>query len=171
MADRSIVYPRGVIEDLLVKVDKFIFPADFVVLDMEEDRDVPIILGRPFLATGGALIDVQKGELKLRVQDEEVVFNVFNAIKYPRASDDVFRIDVCNSIIADFSHRSEDPLEVSLLNSIDFTNEFDECEALEHVEYMNAAMPYRRNSIESLGESQPRVPPSIQQPPKLELKE
>ncbi|XP_022883488.1 uncharacterized protein LOC111400304 [Olea europaea var. sylvestris] len=51
----------GVIEDVLVKVDKFIFPADFIILDMEEDHDIPIILGRPFLATGRALIDVQKG--------------------------------------------------------------------------------------------------------------
>ncbi|XP_075500124.1 uncharacterized protein LOC142538709 [Primulina tabacum] len=52
LADRSIKYPRGVIEDVLVKVDKFIFSVDFVVLDMEEDREIPIILGRPFLATG-----------------------------------------------------------------------------------------------------------------------
>ena len=52
MADRSIKYPRGIIEDVLVKVDKFIFPADFVVLDMEEVTNIPIILGRPFLATG-----------------------------------------------------------------------------------------------------------------------
>ena len=63
LADRSIKYPRGIIEDVLVKVDKFIFPADFVVLDIEEDQEVPLILGRPFLATGRALIDVQKGEL------------------------------------------------------------------------------------------------------------
>ena len=46
------------IEDVLVKVDKFIFTADFIVLDMEEDKEIPIILGRPFLATGKALIDV-----------------------------------------------------------------------------------------------------------------
>ena len=59
--------PRGVIEDVLVKEDKFIFPANFIVLDMEEDKEIPIILGRPFLATGRAMIDVQKGELKLRV--------------------------------------------------------------------------------------------------------
>ncbi|XP_062103405.1 uncharacterized protein LOC133814464 [Humulus lupulus] len=65
LTDRSLAHPRGVIEDVLVKVDKFIFPADFIVLDMEEDSNVPIILGRPFLATGQALIDVQKGELKL----------------------------------------------------------------------------------------------------------
>ncbi|KAL5548145.1 hypothetical protein UlMin_003376 [Ulmus minor] len=55
LADRSIKHPRGIIEDVLVKVDKFIFPADFIVLDMEEDREVPLILGRPFLATGRTL--------------------------------------------------------------------------------------------------------------------
>ena len=55
------------IEDVFVKVDKFIFPVDFIVLDMEEDKEIPIILGRPFLATSRAMIDVQQGELKLRV--------------------------------------------------------------------------------------------------------
>ena len=45
LADRSIKYPRGIIEDVLVKVDKFIFPTNFVVLDMEEDQEVPLILG------------------------------------------------------------------------------------------------------------------------------
>ncbi|XP_073138829.1 uncharacterized protein [Henckelia pumila] len=66
LADSSIKYPRGIIEDVLVKVDKFIFPVDFVVLDMEEDLDMPLILERPFLETGKTLIDVQKGELHLR---------------------------------------------------------------------------------------------------------
>ncbi|XP_075499257.1 uncharacterized protein LOC142537643 [Primulina tabacum] len=61
LADRSLTYPRGVVEDVLVKVDKFIFPADFVILDMKEDHDAPLIFGRPFLATGRALIDVYKG--------------------------------------------------------------------------------------------------------------
>ena len=69
LADRSLKHPRGMIEDILVKVDKLILPADFIVLDMEEDREISIILGRPFLATGGALIDVQKGDLTMRVQD------------------------------------------------------------------------------------------------------
>ena len=55
------------IEDILVKVDKFIFPVDFIVLDMEEDSEIPIILGRPFLETSRAMIDVQREELKLRV--------------------------------------------------------------------------------------------------------
>ncbi|XP_062081026.1 uncharacterized protein LOC133785827 [Humulus lupulus] len=65
MADSSVKQPRGVIEDALVKVGKFIFPDDFIILDMEENANIPIILGRPFLAIGRALMDVQKGELKL----------------------------------------------------------------------------------------------------------
>ena len=67
LADMSLKHPRGggggggvVIEDVLVKVDKFIFPADLIVLDMGEDKEIPIILGRPFLATGRVLIDVQR---------------------------------------------------------------------------------------------------------------
>ena len=63
LADKSLKHPRGVIKYVLVKVDKFIFLTDFIVLDMEEDKEIPIILGIPFLATGRAMIDVQKREL------------------------------------------------------------------------------------------------------------
>ncbi|KAI3758968.1 hypothetical protein L6452_06541 [Arctium lappa] len=81
LADRSLAYPKGKIEDILVKVDKFIFTVDFLVLDYEADQDVPILLGRPFLATGRTLIDVQKGELTMRVNDQKVTFNVFKSFK------------------------------------------------------------------------------------------
>ena len=76
MADRSMAQPEGVLEDVLVKVGKFIFLVDFVVMKMEEDTQVPLLLGRPFLATGASLIDVQKGELTLRVGNEAVHFNL-----------------------------------------------------------------------------------------------
>ena len=76
MVDRSMAPPEGVLEDVLVKVGKFIFPVDFVVMKMEEDYQVPLLLGIPFLATGAALIDVQKGELTLRVGNEAVHFNL-----------------------------------------------------------------------------------------------
>ena len=75
-ADRSMAQPEGVLEDVLVKVGKFIFHVDFVVMKMEEDTQVPLFLGRPFLATGAALINVQKGELTLRVGNEAVYFNL-----------------------------------------------------------------------------------------------
>ena len=76
MADRSMAQPEGILEDVLVKVGKFFFPVDFVIMKMEEDTQVPLMLGRPFLATGAALIDVQKGELTLRVGNEVVHFNI-----------------------------------------------------------------------------------------------
>ena len=61
---------------MLVKVGKFIFPVDFVVMKMEEDTQFPLLLGRPFLATGATLIDVKKGELTLRVGNEAMHFNL-----------------------------------------------------------------------------------------------
>lgn len=63
IADRFVFYPKGIVENVLVKVEHFDFPTYFVVLDMPEDANVPLILGRPFLATGRALIDVQDGQL------------------------------------------------------------------------------------------------------------
>ncbi|GJT01958.1 putative nucleotidyltransferase, ribonuclease H [Tanacetum coccineum] len=68
LADRSIKYPIGVCENLLVKISKFIFPVDFVFLEMDEDELVPIILGRPFLATARAVINVHEGKLSLKVR-------------------------------------------------------------------------------------------------------
>ena len=76
MANRSMSQPEGVLEDVLVKVGKFIFLKDFVVMKLEEDTQVPLLLGRPFLAIRAALIDVQKGELTLRVGNEAVQFNL-----------------------------------------------------------------------------------------------
>ena len=81
MADRSMVKPEGVLEDVLVTVGKFFFPVDFIILDMEEDSQVPLLLGRPFLATGAALIDMQKGVLALRVGDEAAAFNLIKGIQ------------------------------------------------------------------------------------------
>ncbi|KAF7833226.1 uncharacterized protein G2W53_015559 [Senna tora] len=99
MADRSIAYPRGIIENVLVKVDKLILPTDFIVLDYEEDKNVPIILGRPFLSTGRTIIDVQKGELTMRVQDQEVKFNVFKAMKLPGETEECFHVNVVDNVV------------------------------------------------------------------------
>ncbi|XP_068636070.1 uncharacterized protein [Aristolochia californica] len=99
LAYRSIKCPRGIIEDVLVKVDKFIFPVDFVVLDMDEDEKVPLILRRPFLATGRVLIDVQKGELTLRVNKEEVMFNIYRAMKFPKDPSTCIRVDIIKQCV------------------------------------------------------------------------
>ncbi|KAK8553663.1 hypothetical protein V6N13_122298 [Hibiscus sabdariffa] len=64
--------PEGKIEDILVQVDKFIFPADFLILDCEADEHAPIILGRPFLSTSRAVIDFDKDEIIFKVDDDSV---------------------------------------------------------------------------------------------------
>ena len=97
LTDRSHAYPEGKIEEVLVKVNKFIFPVDFIILDFEADNEVPIILGIPFLATGKTLIDVEKRELTMRVNDQQVTFNVLEAMK---SSDE---IEDCNILsVVDF---------------------------------------------------------------------
>ena len=83
MADRTLAHPEGILEDVLIKVGKFIFLVDFVVIDIEEDKQVPLLLGRPFLATGATLIDVKKGELNLKVGNEAVHFNLKHSLKQP----------------------------------------------------------------------------------------
>lgn len=77
-----MAYPYGLLEDVLVKVDDFLFPTDFFILDMEEDAKIPIILGRPFLKTRRALIELELNELILRFQDENVIFNVFKVMHH-----------------------------------------------------------------------------------------
>ncbi|RYQ84252.1 hypothetical protein Ahy_B10g103354 [Arachis hypogaea] len=77
LADKTQKQAIGVVENVLVKVGKYFLPTDFVILDMEESHTHPIILGRPFLATARALIDVEREELILRIHDERLSFNVF----------------------------------------------------------------------------------------------
>ena len=119
MAYRSLTYPRGVIEDVLVKVDKFIFLVDFVVLDMEEDREILLILRRPFLATGRALIDVHSGNLTLRVNHEEFKFNIYDTMKFLNKAQSCNRIDVIGDCVKRVIHGvlSSDPLEHCLVHS------------------------------------------------------
>ncbi|XP_073133353.1 uncharacterized protein [Henckelia pumila] len=77
--DGSIKYPRGVVENILVNIDKFIYPVDFVILDIDENCEVPRIFGHPFLAMSRDLVDVKKGELVLRLNDEQVIFHMFKS--------------------------------------------------------------------------------------------
>ncbi|XP_070009667.1 uncharacterized protein [Nicotiana sylvestris] len=101
--DRTMKRPLGVIEDVLVRVDKFILPADFVILDCEVDYEVPIILGRPFLATGKALVDVEAQELTFRVGDEKVVFHVCKSMRQPNSNEVCSFVDLVTDVIVDES--------------------------------------------------------------------
>ncbi|GJT32385.1 retrovirus-related pol polyprotein from transposon TNT 1-94 [Tanacetum coccineum] len=74
LADRTVKYPKGIAENVLVGIGKFTFPVDFIILDMPEDIKVPLILERPFLSTARAKIDVYKRKITLRVGEERIVF-------------------------------------------------------------------------------------------------
>ncbi|GJZ01890.1 reverse transcriptase domain-containing protein [Tanacetum coccineum] len=105
LADRSITQPIGIAEDVYLKVGKFKFPADFVVVDFDADPRVPLILGRSFLKTGRALIDVYEGELTLRVGKEAITFNLDQTSRYSSNYDDMTanRIDVIEMACEEYS--------------------------------------------------------------------
>ena len=114
---------------MLVKVGKFIFPVDFVFIKMEEDTQVPILIGRPFLVTGAALIDVQKGELTLRVGDDQAVhFNLKKSLQQPDVDAEICMAVENNSPInvelnSDYNlHHSINEIEMNFqyLESIDY---------------------------------------------------
>ncbi|XP_019241859.1 PREDICTED: uncharacterized protein LOC109221880 [Nicotiana attenuata] len=103
-ADQSTKKPKGIIENVLVRVDKFVFPVDFIVLEMKECPNEPIILGRPFLATGRAIIDVHQGQLILRVDEERVIFDMQKILRYSgdETSSSCFSIDMISYLTDEF---------------------------------------------------------------------
>ena len=88
--------PCGIIEDVMVRTDKFIFSYGFVVMNIEESKKSPLILGRPFLKTARMVIDVDKWRLKLKVQDEKVIVNIWKNMQQskPQGTCDAIQGDV-----------------------------------------------------------------------------
>ena len=119
MADRSMVKPEGVLEDVLVTVGKFVFPVDFIILDMEEDSQVPFLLGRPFLATGAALIDMQKGVITLRVGEEAAAFNLIKSMQ--NIDIYTYNLDVHNNCNAQISINEKE------INSQYIEDDYSDC--------------------------------------------
>ncbi|XP_075095506.1 uncharacterized protein LOC142173757 [Nicotiana tabacum] len=76
LADQRTIIPKEIVEDVLVRVDKFVFHVDFIVVKMEENKEVHLILGRPFLATGRAILDIHDRKLILRMSEETVNFEM-----------------------------------------------------------------------------------------------
>ncbi|GKA34741.1 reverse transcriptase domain-containing protein [Tanacetum coccineum] len=105
LADRSITRPKGLAEDVFVKVGKFHFPTDFVVVDFEADPRVPLILRRYFLRTGRALIDVYGEEITLQVDNEAITFNLNQTTRCSSTYDDssINRIDIIDVACEEFS--------------------------------------------------------------------
>nr|GEX35877.1 reverse transcriptase domain-containing protein [Tanacetum cinerariifolium] len=143
LVDRSITRPKGVAEDVFVKVGKFHFPTDFVVFDFEADPRVPLILGRSFLRTGRALIDVYGEEITLSVNDEAVTFNLNQAMRYSSTYDDM------SKLIADCDPDGDIFLIEKLLNDD----------------------PFQLPLMDLKKGEAAKTKSSIEEPPKLELKD
>ncbi|XP_021722677.1 uncharacterized protein LOC110690156 [Chenopodium quinoa] len=90
LANRSVKFPLGILEDVPLCVGKFFIPCDFVVMEMEEDAHVPIILGRPFLATTGAIIDVKNDKINFEVGDEKMEYSLLNAMGTPSMGETIY---------------------------------------------------------------------------------
>jgi hypothetical protein len=129
-----------VIEDILVKINELVFPADFVILDMAEDEEMPLILGRPFLATGRALIDVERGQLELRFHKEQVVLNIFEAMKHRAGNPKCYQIDVVEEIVEENSRKQQptQPLEQTIVNSIEDDEGIEDMEVKECIKQLEA---------------------------------
>lgn len=121
LADRSFQYPVGIAENMLVEVDKFTFPVDFVIIEMEEDSKVPLILGRPFLHTDDVIIRVKQRKLNLGIGEDRISFSINAAMKHSYSNDDTcFSIDVIDEILEeDFDNLLNEGIEI--LHSIQGT--------------------------------------------------
>ncbi|GJS18142.1 reverse transcriptase domain-containing protein [Tanacetum coccineum] len=147
LADRSITHPKGLAEDVYVKVGKFHFPTDFVVVDFEADPRVPLILGRSFLRTGRALIDVYGEEITLQVDNEAVTFNLDQTTIYSSTNDkSVKRIDIIDAVYEEY--------------------------ALELLGFSNNSLQWKLPPYWTLKQSEvTEAKSSIEEPPELELKD
>ena len=109
------------VEDVLVKVRQFTFPVDFVIMDIEEDADIPLILGRPFMLTGKCVVNIGNGNLEMSVDDQKVTFNLFDAIKHSNDHKACFKVESVEQEVAMVvqSIMSHSPLEKALINVVD----------------------------------------------------
>ncbi|XP_070048800.1 uncharacterized protein [Nicotiana tomentosiformis] len=170
MAGRTMKRPLGIIDYMLVRVDKFILPTDFVILDCEVDYEVPIILGRPFLAIGKDVVYVEARELTFRVGDENVMFHVCKSMRQPNSNKLCSFVDLVTEVIVDDTSTMinvEDPSESMLLNHDEDEKEgLVECEnALQEMgSYTNGP---RKLSLDLDNQKTPPTKPSIEEPPTL----
>ena len=119
LADRSIKKPWGIVEDVLVQVDKFYYPVDFLILDTQSvvsmESKIPIILGRPFLATANALINCRNGLMKISFGNMTLEVNVFHISKQPRDDDECHQTFLIDTLVSE---------EVQLCSNSDDLDDF-----------------------------------------------
>nr|GEU83280.1 reverse transcriptase domain-containing protein [Tanacetum cinerariifolium] len=173
IADRSFQYTVGIAKNMLVEVGKFNFPADFVILKMEEDSKVPLILGRPFLYTADAVIRVKQKQLNLGVGTKRMIFNIDSALKHSYLNDDTcFSIDVIDEILEEDSDALLDEgskilhsIEGTLLEEEIFA-EFDEFMAMTSDENSNSKSDTEEPPFEKIPiNTDYKIKTSLEEPP------
>ena len=179
LAQRSVKIPRGIVKDVLVQVDKFYFPVDFVVLDTQpvvnQGTQFPVILGRPFLATANSIIHCRGGLMTLSFGNMTVNLNIFNVIKGMGDEEDVCEVNMVDSVVQKYldnvSH--DDPL-MSCLVSPSWDEEVTTLES----EFLHSIIEHNKvlevngwaPKFEPLPPIEDKALPSEERPPKLELK-
>ncbi|RVW78930.1 hypothetical protein CK203_052347 [Vitis vinifera] len=171
LADRSVKIPRGVIEDVLVQVDKFYYPVDFVVLDtdstVKEENYVPIILGRPFLATSNAIVNCKNGVMQLTFGNMTLELNIFHLCKrhlYPDEEEGFEEVCLINTLV-------EEHCDKSLEESLNENLEVLEDGFLEPSDVLAIMSPWRRREeILPLFNQKDSQGVAVEDPPKLILK-
>jgi hypothetical protein len=148
LADRSIKRPRGILENVLVKVKKFIVPVDFVVLNMEEatmSSSLPIILGRSFMNTVDTNICVKKGIISMEVNGKKVEFKVFDVMKLPPNNHKCFNIGMVQSTVKKFLQvHSIDSLEVAMTHNLTKLEHERVIDIIDVTHFLEALTPYLR---------------------------
>jgi hypothetical protein len=139
LVDRSVKVPQGIVEDVLIKVDKFYFPVDFIVLDTEPVQvigtEIPVILGRPFLDMANTLINCRSGVMKISFGNMTMELNIFHIRKQPLDYDQMNQVCLIEEILDEVIEESiiEDPLEACLAQfgeDLDLDKLMEQAEAL-----------------------------------------
>lgn len=172
IADHTIKQPVGIVYNVLVKVDKYIFPAYFVILDYKVDVEIPILLGRPFLAIERALVDVESGELKFQVNNEEVTFNVCKSMKQPNNLNVLSIINIVDDVVPSvYDIMGLGKSMASMLLNYDgkeIEGYDEEVAAWSDLGSHFKAPP--KLALHLKNRESPPIKPYIKEPPKLELK-
>ena len=179
LADCSVKIPRGIVKDALVQVDKFYFPVDFVVLDTQpvvnQGTQLPVILGRPFLATPNAIIHCRGGLMTLSFGNMTVNLNIFNVIKGMGDKEDVCEVNIVDYVVQKYlDNISYDDSLIYCLVSPSWVEEVTTSES----EFLHSIIEHNKvlevngwaPKFEPLPPIKDRVLPSKERPPKLELK-
>ncbi|KAK2456374.1 hypothetical protein QL285_003746 [Trifolium repens] len=118
-ADRTKVHPYGILEDVLVTVDDKLFPADFVIMDIEANPYAHILLGRTFLTIGNAIINMATGNVTFRVDGNEVTFNVKEMMNQKKEKIECYQVDVVDSQVEEELAKAAPEIERATIQSMD----------------------------------------------------